>query len=254
MRAADGCTFSGSPCGPGFNVHLESHPCLPQQPRFHLPFHALMLSAVPFSPDASNKTDAGGKEYAGDEKSSLQTPLTSIPRPWRSSLQLPVTLGAQTAPRCLTGPGCLRIAPSQVQNSGSHGAWGTVHTHPAPALGTRVHSHSPESAPGRGGLRLRVVSCWVLTSPGVGVTLPPCSQRCGGSPLTGSGSRNLPQSQDGCLSSPEPVPCHFSPLPWHVPSRMENNCELSPGEGDPMSGGSILGEWAGERCIVVLTV
>ena len=94
MRAADGCTFSGSPCGPGFNVHLESHPCLPRQPRFHLPFHALMLSAVPFSPDASNKTDAGGKEYAGDEKSSLQTPLTSIPRPWRSSPPTSSDLGS----------------------------------------------------------------------------------------------------------------------------------------------------------------
>lgn len=108
-----------------------------------------------------------------------------------------------------------------------------------------MHSQSPKSAPGHGGLRLPVVSCWVLTILGVGVTLPPCSQRCGGSPLTDLGSRNLPRSQDGCLSSPpEPAPCHFSPLPRRVPSRMWNNCVLSQGEGDPTSGGSILGERA----------
>lgn len=64
--------FLRKPAWPWLQCSFESHPCLPWQPGFHLPFHALTLSAVPFSPDASNKTDAGGKEYAGDEKSSLQ--------------------------------------------------------------------------------------------------------------------------------------------------------------------------------------
>lgn len=90
------------------------------------------------------------------------------------------------------------------------------------------------------------MSCWVLTSPGVEVTFPPRFQWCRGSPLTGSGSRNLPRRQDCCLSSPpEPAPCHFSLLLRHIPSMMENDCVLSQGEGTPRPGAPSLGSGLG---------
>lgn len=70
-------------------------------------------------------------------------------------LQLLVTLGAQTVPRCLTGPGYLPIALPRSRTQAAVVLWGAVHTHPAPSSRhPAVHSHSPKSAPGGGGLKL----------------------------------------------------------------------------------------------------